>query len=140
MTEDAAGGGPRPGIVWLSRAVILAVHDEQLAEHGGAVGLRDAGVLEAALDHPRNLAAHGDPLPDLAALAAAYAFGIARDHPFTDGNKRTSLVAAETFLALNGVALVADDGELLMTWLALAAGTLTEADLAAWLRERCQAM
>lgn len=129
-----------PGVVWLSRAVVLAVHEEQLVEHGGAAGLRDTGLLEAALHRPRNLAAYGEPPPDLAALAAAYAFGIARDHPFADGNKRTSLVAAETFLALNGLALDVDDVALLATWLALADGTLTETDLAAWLRARCRAM
>lgn len=136
MTE----GGPPLGIIWLSRAVVLAMHEEQLAEHGGAVGLLDPGLLDAALSRPRNLAAYGDPPPDLTALAAAYAFGIARDHPFTDGNKRTSLVAAESFLELNGIVLEVEDVELLTMWLALADGTLSEAELAGWLRERCREM
>lgn len=140
MTQVGPGDDGRFGVVWLSRAVVLAVHEEQLAEHGGAVGLRDAALLDAALHRPKNLAAYGDPPADLPALAAAYAFGIARDHPFMDGNKRTSLVAAETFLALNGLALDVDDVELLTTWLALADGTLTEAALATWLRRRCREM
>lgn len=123
-------------VVWLSKAVVLAAHEEQLAEHGGAVGLRDDGLLEAALARPQHLLAYGQPAPDIPALAAAYAFGIARDHPFADGNKRTSLVVAETFMLLNGVELTAGDAELLGVWLELAEGRLEEEVLAAWLRER----
>jgi death-on-curing protein len=120
--------------VWLNRDVVIAVHEEQLAEHGGSAGIRDEGLLDSALMRPVNLAAY--ETPDLAALAAAYAFGLARNHPFVDGNKRTSLVAAETFLILNGVTLDAEDTELLLTWQNLAAGALGEDELAAWLRER----
>lgn len=117
---------------WLSADVLLAVHEEQLAEHGGAAGVRDLGLFESALARPQNLAAPGDP--DVAALAASYGVGLARNHPFVDGNKRTAFVAVELFLALNGHALVADDATCVLTLLAVAAGTLDEAAFAAWLR------
>jgi death-on-curing protein len=120
--------------VWLSRALISAIHDEQIAEHGGSPGLRDEGLLESALARPRNLAAYGKP--DLAALAAAYAFGLARNHPFVDGNKRTAFVAAELFLDLNGHDLVASDEDCVTAMLSLAAGETSEAEFAAWLRAR----
>lgn len=123
-------------VIWLSKAVVLAAHEEQLSEHGGAVGLRDEGLLESALARPKHLLAYMEPEPDIPALAASYAFGIARDHPFTDGNKRTSLVVAETFMLLNGMELEAGDAELLRTWLQLAEGEISESDLADWLRER----
>lgn len=110
----------------------LSAHAEQLAEHGGAEGVRDAGALESAMMRPRNLAEYGEP--DIAALAAAYAFGIARNHPFVDGNKRTSAVVAETFLTLNGHGLAATDAELVVAILALAAGELAEDELADWFR------
>lgn len=119
---------------WLRAELALAIHDEQLAEHGGGVGLRDEGALLSALARPQNLAANGEP--DAAALAAAYAFGVARNHPFVDGNKRTAWVLARLFLALNGIALRFDDGAAVMTMLALAAGELSEDELADWLRER----
>lgn len=122
--------------VWIEEAIVLAIHDAQLAEHGGAPGVRDEGALASALARPRMLAAYGEPPPDLAALAAAYAFGIARNHGFVDGNKRTSLVVAETFLRLNGKILAVSDLEIVTTWLALAEGTLDEAALGAWLRTR----
>ena len=118
--------------VWIDAAVIRAVHDEQLAEHGGAAGTRDEGLLESALAKPRNLVAYGSP--DVADLAAAYGCGIARNHPFIDGNKRTAFVAVELFLALNGHELVASDADCVTTMLAVAAGELDEAGLAAWLR------
>src|SRR5437667_1459874 len=95
--------------VWLDSSVFRAVHEEQLAEHGGAVGLRDAGLLESALARPTQLAAYGNP--DVAALAAAYGFGLARNHPFVDGNKRTAFVAVELFLSINGCELAADDAD-----------------------------
>jgi len=120
--------------VWIDEAVVLAIHDEQIAEHGGGAGLRDRGLLESALARPRNLAAYGEP--DAAALAAAYAFGIARNHPFVDGNKRTAFVVMETFLELSGSALSADDADCVTTMLALAAGDLGEDALAAWIRDR----
>jgi death-on-curing protein len=117
---------------WVDRGVVLAIHDEQIAEHGGQAGTRDAGLLESALARPVNKAAYEDC--DAADLAAAYAYGIARDHPFLDGNKRTSLVLAELFLALNGVTLAASDGDCLAIFMALADGSLSEAELAEWIR------
>ena len=119
--------------VWIAAEVALAAHAEQLAEHGGGEAVRDAGALESAMARPRNLALYEQP--DAAALAAAYAFGIARNHPFVDGNKRTAAVVSETFLALNGHRLDASDAELVVAMLALAAGELTEDELAHWFRE-----
>ena len=118
---------------WLSADVLRAVHEEQLAEHGGASGTRDDGLFESALTRPQNLFAYGDP--DVADLAAAYGFGIARNHPFIDGNKRTAFVAVELFLALNGHRLSASDEDCLLTMLTLAPGSLDEAPFAQWLRE-----
>jgi len=114
--------------VWIERSVILAAHEEQLADHGGSPGIRDAGLLDSALARPLNRAAYGKP--DAAELAAAYAFGLAANHPFVDGNKRIAFVAMELFLALNGHELVADDAGCVMTMLAVAAGTMKEADFA----------
>lgn len=119
--------------IWIRRDLVLAIHDEQIAEHGGASGLRDEGLLESALARPVNLAAYGDP--DLAALAAALGFGIARNHPFIDGNKRTAYVAVETFLILNGHDLTATDAEAIVAMLDLAAGDLPEDGFAAWARD-----
>jgi len=121
---------------WIDPSVVLAIHDEQLAEHGGAMGIRDASLLESALGRPQNLAAYGDP--DHADLAAGYAYGIARNHPFVDGNKRTAFVAAELFLTLNGFDLTAEDIDCVLTMLALAAGDLDEAAFAAWLRAHAE--
>ncbi len=122
--------------VWLDAQVMRAVHEEQLAEHGGGSGVRDEGLFESAMNRPLHLAHYGDP--DAAALAAAYGFGLARNHPFVDGNKRTAFVAVELFLALNGWDLVADDAQCVMTMLALAAGDLSEEEFAQWLREHLQ--
>ncbi len=119
--------------VWIATEVALAAHAEQLAEHGGGDGIRDAGMLDSAMARPQNLAQYGDP--DAAALAAAYAYGIARNHPFTDGNKRTAAVVSETFLMLNGYALGATDAELVVAFVALAAGELGEDELADWFRQ-----
>ncbi len=118
--------------VWLDTSVVRAVHEEQLAEHGGAVGLRDAGLFESALARPIQLAAYGEP--DVAALAAAYGFGLARNHPFVDGNKRTAFVAVELFLALNSYELAASDADCVLKTLSLAAGDLSEAEFADWSR------
>lgn len=123
--------------VWIDIAGLRAVHDEQLAEHGGGAGTRDEGLLESAVARARNLAAYGEP--DLADLAAAYGFGIARNHPFVDGNKRTALVAIELFLLLNGSELRATDVDCVLTILDLAAGKLDEEGLAAWIRARTAA-
>ena len=117
---------------WIDRAVLIAVHEIQLADHGGGAGLRDAALLESALARPLNLAACGEP--DAAALAAAYGYGIARNHAFIDGNKRTAWVAAELFLRLNGWQLVSTDADCVFTMLAVAAGELSESEFAAWLR------
>lgn len=118
---------------WIAIDVAVAAHAEQLAEHGGGEGVRDMRLLESAMARPQNLAAYG--APDAADLAAAYAFGIARNHPFVDGNKRTAAVVSETFLALNGRSLGASDAELVVAFLALAAGELTEPEMADWFRE-----
>ena len=117
---------------WLSADVLLAVHEEQLAEHGGAAGVRDLGLFESALARPQNVAAYGNP--DAADLAASYGVGLAKNHPFIDGNKRTAFVAVELFLALNGHDLMADDADCVLTMLAVAAGSLDEPGFAAWLR------
>ena len=123
--------------VWIDPAVILAVHEEQLAEHGGAAGVRDAGLLESALARPRNLAHSGEP--GVCELAAAYAFGLVKNHPLVDGNKRSAFVAAELFLALNAWHLVATDADCVIAMLNLAAGEISEAQFAVWLRERVKA-
>jgi death-on-curing protein len=118
---------------WVSRETAEVLHGEQLDEHGGAEGVRDEGLLESALARPQNLAADGDP--DAAALAASYAFGLARNHPFIDGNKRTALVVSLLFLAKNGCAVVSSDAEMLAIFLDLAAGDASEDELARWFRE-----
>jgi len=118
--------------IWVARSVVLALHDEQLAEHGGGSGLRDEGLLDSALARPLNLESYGDP--DAADLAAAYAFGVAKNHPFVDGNKRTAAVAMELFLDQNGYELTATDEALVLTILALADGSSSETDLADWVR------
>jgi death-on-curing protein len=116
---------------WIDLEVVLAVHDEQLAEHGGQAGVRDRGLLESAMARPRNQYAYGEH--SLVRLAASYAFGISRNHPFLDGNKRTSLVVAELFLELNGSELTATDAECVTAFLRLAAGDLSEEQLADWI-------
>ena len=118
--------------IWVAIEVAQAAHLEQLAEHGGAAGVRDARLLESAMARPKNLVAYGEP--DAAQLAAAYAFGIARNHPFADGNKRTAAVVSETFLVLNGYQLVASDAELVVAFLSLAAGDLSEEEMTDWFR------
>lgn len=120
--------------VWLDRAVLIAAHDEQLAEHGGAAGFRDEGLFDSALARPLNLANYESP--DVSALAASYAVALAKNHPFVDGNKRTAFVAMELFLWLNGQDLNAGDAECVLAMLAVAAGDWDEATLAAWLRDR----
>ena len=123
-------------IIWLEKALVLAVHDRQIAEHGGSAGVRDDGLLESALARAHQLHAYGDRAPDFADLAAALALGLARNHPFFDGNKRTAHVTYRTFLELNGTEFNATDEEKYVSILALAEGKLSEGDFAAWLRER----
>ena len=122
---------------WISKASTLAIHKEQLAEHGGSAGVRDEGLLESALGKPRNVFAY-EPDCDLARMAASYAYGIARNHPFVDGNKRTALVVAETFFMKNGVAILSSPEEKYFTFLHLADGSLSEEELAAWFRGHTQ--
>jgi death on curing protein len=123
--------------VWIIKAVALSLHEEQLAEHGGPSGLRDEGLLDSALDRPKNQFSYGNP--DIYDLAAAYAYGIAKNHPFLDGNKRTSFVVCETFLNLNDCNLKATDEQALLLWMAVAEGSVTEAELAQWLRTNSKA-
>lgn len=120
-------------VTWVDKAVVLAIHDEQIAEHGGSSGLRDEGLLDSALARPVNLSLYGNP--DVVALAACYGFGIARNHAFIDGNKRVSAVVTELFLNLNGVDLRASDADLVMTWIRLSSGGLDEAGLEQWIRQ-----
>ena len=124
--------------IWVDASVVLAVNDEQLAEHGGTSGVRDPGLLESALARPRNRYAYDKA--SLHALAASYAHGIAKNHPFMDGNKRTSLVIAELFLNLNGIELTASDEAVVITWLKLAAGDISDIGLEDWIRENRRRM
>ena len=122
---------------WVPRLVIEAVHVDQVREHGGLIGIRDENVLESALARARQRWAY-EPDSDLARLAADYAFGIARNHPFRDGNKRVAFVAAVTFLGLNGLDFVAPEDEVVERMLSLASGELDEEQLAQWIRSRIQ--
>jgi death-on-curing protein len=119
--------------VWLSRQLILAVHDEQLAEHGGAIGVRDEGLLDSALARPLNRAGYGEP--DIAELGALYGIAIARNHPFVDGNKRTAYVALESFLLLNGCRFPVSDAEAVVMMLAMASGEIDDAEFITWVRD-----
>lgn len=119
--------------VWLSIKLVRAAHEEQLVEHGGPAGIRDESLLASALARPQHKALYGSP--DVAELAASYAFGIARNHPFVDGNKRTAFVALEVFLDFNGYELVASDESCVLKMLDLAAGNIEETDFAQWIRE-----
>ena len=118
--------------IWIPLDAVLAIHDEQISEHGGIRGVRDLAVVDSALARPRNLVSYGKP--DAAALAAAYAFGLCNNHGFLDGNKRTAYVVAETFLDLNGCAMTASDEPVVRTMLAVASGVMPEKQLAKWFR------
>jgi death-on-curing protein len=120
--------------VWIPIEVVLALHARQLAEHGGTDGLRDEGLLESALARPQQRWAYGSPPPDLCSLAGAYASGLAKNHPFLDGNKRTAHVVYRLFLKRNGMDLTASMEERYLAMLRLAAGEITEDDFVAWLR------
>ena len=120
---------------WLTRVVIDAIHTEQIREHGGLPGIRDENALEAALGRPRHKWSYGENI-DLAALAAAYGFGLVRGHPYRDGNKRIGFLAVFTFLGLNGKTLRASDAEVVGEIVALAAGHVSEAEFASWIRDR----
>jgi len=120
--------------VWVHDDIALLVHERQLAEHGGGSGVRDIGLLSSALERPKNIFQYSDGKADLPELAAAYAFGIARNHPFVDGNKRTAFVACLLFLALNGFSVKASQTEKYDMFLRLASGDVSEQALADWLR------
>ena len=120
---------------WIDKRLLMLLHDETLAEHGGSSGLRDEGLLESALARAQNLAAHGKP--DAAELAASVAFGLAKSHPFIDGNKRAAFLAIGLFLGLNGMRLTASQADATLAIFGLAAGTLDEAELATWIRTHC---
>ncbi len=121
--------------IWIEKRVVLAYHDMQLAEHGGSSGVRDEGLLESSMARQQNIAAYSDTAPTLYKFAAAYAFGIVRNHPFVDGNKRTALVVSLAFLARNGIVFQADQQETYLVFYDLAAGNLGEEELAAWLEK-----
>jgi len=122
--------------IWIDKRALLLLHDEDLTEHGGLPGLRDEGLLDSALARPLNLLAYGKPT--LAELAAAYAFGIARNHPFADGNKRAALLATGLFLGTNGISFKPDKVDAYRVYFALAAGEITEEELAAWIDRNSQ--
>ena len=123
--------------VWLGRELVLAIHDEQIALHGGASGLRGSGLVDSALARPINHAAYG--APDTAELGAIYALAIARNHPFIDGNKRAAFMSLVVFLALNGMAFDPPEVEATMTMLAMASGDLPDEDFIAWVRRHATA-
>ena len=125
---------------WIDRELVLAIHERQLAEHGGAGGIRNGEVLDSALARPLQMLAYGDPEPDLAELAAALTHGLARNHPFVDGNKRIGHAAMEVFLTMNGHEIVASVDEQEATVLAVAAGSMTRNSFAEWLERRVRAL
>lgn len=120
--------------VWILREIVLALHAEQLAEHGGLDGIRDEGMFDSALVRPQNLIGYNQNA-DLAMLAASYTYGLAKNHPFIDGNKRIAFIVGELFLELNGFELIASDGDCVLTMLAVADGSLSEEELTNWYRE-----
>ncbi len=123
--------------IWILESIVHAIHDEQIAEHGGLTGTRDVSLLQSALARPHNLFSYKKK-PDIADLAASYGYGIASNHPFNDGNKRTAFVVMELFLELNGFKLVADDTSCVLTMLDVAAGKILEQDFAVWIRENIE--
>ncbi|CAN5666896.1 type II toxin-antitoxin system death-on-curing family toxin [soil metagenome] len=127
-----------PEIKWLLEETVLAIHKRQIAEHGGSDGVRDMGLLSSALARPQNLLAYSDETPDISAFAAAYAFGVAKNHPFIDGNKRTALVVMRTFLQFNGYNFNTTQEDKYLTFLKLAEGNLSEEELVNWIRKRIE--
>lgn len=121
---------------WVTHKAAMAAHAEQLEEHGGGQGIRDLGLFESAMARPQQLATYGDP--DAAALAASYAFGLARNHPFVDGNKRTANVVSLLFLLKNGLRVVAEDADMTVAFIDLASGKVTEEELSDWFRQRIE--
>ncbi len=125
-----------PEIKWLLEEVVYAIYKQQIAEHGGSDGVRDEGLLFSAIARPKNLLANSDETHPISALAASLAYGIAKNHPFVDGNKRTALVVSRTFLLLNGYQLIAAQEEKYLTFLRLAEGNLSEEESADWFKEK----
>jgi death-on-curing protein len=123
-------------LIWIADRVVFAIHRRQLAEHGGLEGIRDEGLLQSALARPKNLLAYSESSPDRASLVAAYAYGIVKNYPFVDGNKRTAYVVMRTFLKLNGYDIQASSEEKYQIWIALAGGKFSEEVLAEWIRKR----
>ncbi len=121
---------------WIIESVVHAIHDEQIAEHGGLQGTRDITLLQSALVRPRNLAEYEKP--DIADMAACYGYGIAKNHPFNDGNKRTAFVVLELFLLMNGYSLIADDEACVLAMLSVADGSISETELAVWIRKHIE--
>jgi death on curing protein len=126
--------------IWIQQQVVIAAHEESLAEHGGPPGIRDLGMLESALARPKNLYAYSEIESSRHRRAAAYAFGITANHPFVDGNKRTALIASITFLKLNGLQIIADKADRYLTFYGLAAGTVSEEEMAAWFARNTSAL
>jgi death-on-curing protein len=126
--------------IWIENEEARVIHQLQLSEHGGASGIRDQGLFESAMDRPRNLFAYSEPLPTLYQLAAAYAFGLAKNHAFVDGNKRTAFVVCLSFLKQNGIVINASPEMRYLTFYALAAGDLSEAELAEWLQQNSRSI
>jgi death on curing protein len=125
-------------VIWIQDEVVIAIHHQQLTEHGGLEGIRDEGLLQSALCRPKNLLAYTDSALDLADLAAAYGYGIVKNHPFVDGNKRTAYIVMRTFLKLNGHDLQASDEDKYQIWIDLATGILSEIELAEWIRNHVE--
>ena len=121
---------------WVLKSVVLAIHQQQLAEHGGDAGVRDEGLIESALARPRNLLVYGDPAPGITALVGSYAYGISRNHLFLDGNKRVGYVVARTFLKLNGYDIKTTNEDKVLTMLAVASSRRGKAELANWFRQQ----
>jgi death-on-curing protein len=120
--------------IWIREDAVLAIHHRQIAEHGGASGVRDAGLLSSALRKPQNKYVYSNQKPDIAGLSASYAYGISQNHPFMDGNKRTAFVVCRLFLKLNGADILATGGEKFQTFMKLASGEMSEEELADWIR------
>jgi len=125
--------------IWIQKKEVLTAHDRQMAEHGGSVGIRDESLLESALAKPKNVFAYSDEV-SFSRLAASYAFGIARNHPFVDGNKRAALIAAEGFLRYNGFRVIAEKEEKYMAYLKLAEGSLSEEEFTLWIEQHLEKM
>lgn len=121
-------------MIWILEETVRAIHSRQIAEHGGIDGIRDGGLLLSALARPQNLLAYSEEISDISALAAAYSYGIARNHPFFDGNKRTAFVIMRTFLLLNGYDIKASQKEKYLIFLKLAEGNISEEELSAWIK------